>query len=124
LSRYFFKMDPVSKLTSDPTRWPVWLNATALLFVSFLAIAALSLQARPGSDVIAVVFPPWWNTQQAMLATAAANAAIVRTTAVPAILVVRPDDHDGLTRLHHAGAWFAIDPKAIAACFDTTDKDI
>ena len=55
-----------------------------------------------------------------LLAAASADAAIVRTTAVPAILVVRPNDHDGLARLHNAGAWFAIDPQAIAACFELT----
>jgi hypothetical protein len=64
-----------------------------------------------------VAFPPWWSAQQVFLAAASANAAIVRMTAIPAILVVRPDDHDGLTRLHEAGVWLAIDPQAIAACF-------
>jgi hypothetical protein len=64
-----------------------------------------------------VAFPPWWSAQQVLLATASADAAIVRTTAVSAILVVRPNDHDGLARLHTAGAWLAIDPQAIAACF-------
>jgi hypothetical protein len=96
----------------------------ALLCMSFVAIAALSLQVRPGAEVIAVVFPPWWSAQQALLASASANAAIVRMTALPAILVVRPDDHEGLTQLRQAGAWFAIDPKAIAACFDNFNKDI
>jgi hypothetical protein len=38
-------------------------------------------------------------------------------TAVPSLLVVRPDGAEGLSRLHEAGAWFAIDPQAIAACF-------
>ena len=32
-------------------------------------------------------------------------------------MVVRPDGAEGLSRLHEAGAWFAIDPQAIAACF-------
>ena len=77
----------------------------------------MSLQVRPGAEVVAVAFPPWWSTQQVLLAAASANAAIVRTTAIPAILVVRPDDHDGMTRLREAGAWLAIDPQAIAACF-------
>jgi hypothetical protein len=62
------------------------------------------------------MFPPWWNAQQALQAAASANAAFVRTTAIPAILVVRPDDRAGLNRLHEAGAWFAIDPRAVAAC--------
>jgi hypothetical protein len=103
--------------TISSSRWPVWLNAAALLVVSFIAIAALSLQARPGSEVVAVAFPPWWSDEEVLLAAASANAAIVRMTALPALLVVRPDNHDGMTRLHRAGAWLAMDPQAIAACF-------
>jgi hypothetical protein len=99
------------------TRWPVWLNAAALLIASWIAIAALSLQVRTGAEVVAVAFPPWWSDQQVFLATAAAHAAIVRMTAVPALLIVRPDDKDGLTRLRKAGAWLTMDPQAIAACF-------
>jgi len=98
-------------------RWPAWLNAAALLIATFIAIAALSLRIHPGAEVVAVAFPPWWSAQQVFLAAASANAAIVRMTAVPAILVVRPDDRDGLTRLRDAGVWLAMDPQAIAACF-------
>ena len=101
--------------TRAPT-WPAWLSAAALLVVSWIAVAALSLQIRPGTEIIAVAFPPWWNAQQVFLAAASANAAIVRMTAIPAVLVVRPDGHDGLTRLREAGAWLAIDPQAVAAC--------
>jgi hypothetical protein len=93
-------------------RWPAW-----LLVASWIAVAALSLQVRPGTEIVAVAFPPWWGTQQIFLAAASANAAIVRMTAIPSILVVRPDDHDGLTRLREAGVWLAIDTQAIAACF-------
>ena len=103
------------------TRWPVWLNAAALLIASWIAITALSLQVRAGAEVVAVAFPPWWSVQQVFLAAASANAAIIRMTAVPALLVVRPDDNDGLTRLRKAGAWLTIDPRAIAACFTTND---
>src|SRR5215510_15670814 len=103
--------------TIPASRWPAWLNATALLIVSWVAIAALAFQARPGAEIVAVAFPPWWSAQQVLLAAASADAAIVRTTAVPAILVVRPNDHDGLARLHTAGVWLAIDPQTITACF-------
>ena len=102
--------------TISSLRWPVWLNAAALLLASFVAVAALSLQVRPGTEIVAVAFPPWWSTERALLATASADAAIVRTTAVPSLLVVRPDRHDGLTRLRNAGVWLAMDPQAIAAC--------
>ena len=102
--------------TIRKSRWPAWLNAAALLVASFIAIAALSLQVRPGAEVVAVAFPPWWNSQQAILAAASADAAIVRMTAVPSLLVVRPDRHDGLARLRQAGVWLVADPRAIAAC--------
>ena len=98
-------------------QWPAWLNAVLLLIVSFIGVAALSFQARPGVEVVAEAFPVWWDSQQAISAAASANAVNVRVTAVPSLLVVRPDGAEGLSRLHEAGAWFAIDPQAIAACF-------
>jgi hypothetical protein len=100
-------------------RWPAWLNAVLLLIASFIGIAALSFQARPGAEVVAVAFPFWWDSQQAISAAASANAAIIRVTAIPSLLVVRPDGAEGLSRLHTAGVWLAIDPQAIAACFRT-----
>jgi hypothetical protein len=96
--------------------WPAWVSAAAFLVLSWIAIAALSLQVRPGAEVVAVAFPPWWSTQQVFQAAASAKAAIVRNTALPALLVVRPDDLDGLTRLRQAGAWLVMDPQAVAAC--------
>jgi len=108
-------MTPAKTIPSS--RWPSWLNAAALLAASFIAIATLSLQVRPGAEIVAVAFPPWWSARQVFLAAASANAAIVRMTAIPAILVVRPDGRDGLTRLREAGVWFAADPRAVAACF-------
>lgn len=106
------------------TRWPAWLNATALLLASVVAVAALSLQVRPGAEIVAVAFPPWWSARQIYQAAASADAAIVRTTALAAILVVRPNDRDGVTRLRQAGAWLTLDPQAIAACFNTPAKEI
>ncbi len=85
-------MGRVQDITTS--RWPAWLNATALLLASFTAVAALSFQVRPGAEVVAVAFPPWWSAQQ--IFEAAADAAVVRTTALATLLVVRPHDHDGL----------------------------
>ena len=94
--------------TISASRWPAWLNAAALLAVSWVAIAALSLQVRPGAEIVAVAFPPWWDAQEVFIAAASANAAIVRVTTIPSLLVAR---------LRQAGAWLTIDPQAIAACF-------
>ena len=106
------------------SRWPAWFNAAALLLASFFAVAALSFQARPGTEIVAVAFPPWWTTQQSFAAAALANAEIVRTTAIPAILVVKPDMREGLIRLRKAGAWLTLDPQAIAGCFNDQKKEI
>jgi hypothetical protein len=106
------------------SRWPAWLNATALLLASVVAVGALSLQTHPGAEVVAVAFPLSWSSQQVFEAAASAHAAIVRTTALTAILVVRPDGHEGLARLHQAGAWLTIDPQAIAGCFTNPGKEI
>jgi len=104
-------------------RWPAWLNGTLLLLASFIVIAGLSLQARPGAEIVAVAFPAWWSSRQALAAAASADAAIVRMTAVPSLLVVRPDGREGLSRLHEAGAWFTIDPQAVAACFSKQNTE-
>ncbi|MGC1558364.1 MAG: hypothetical protein WA820_00810 [Bradyrhizobium sp.] len=102
--------------STKASRRPTWLGAAVLLFSSWIAIAALSLQIRPDAEVVAVAFPPWWGTQQVFQAAAFANARIVRLTAIPAVMVVRPDEQAGLTRLREAGVWLAMDPGAIAAC--------
>jgi hypothetical protein len=88
----------------------------ALLVASFVAITLLSLQARSDSDVVAVAFPPWWSAGQTVLAAASADAEIVRLTALPSLLVVRPHRTGGLARLRSAGGWLVMDPQALAAC--------
>ena len=98
------------------SRWPAWVNATGLLIASFVGVAALSLQVRPGAEIVAVAFPPWWSAQRIFTAAASADAAIVRITAIPSILVVQPDSRNGLSRLRESGAWLTIDPQAIDAC--------
>jgi hypothetical protein len=95
---------------------PAWINAIGLLIASFVGITALSLQARPGTAIVAVAFPPWWSAERIFTAAASADAAIVRITAIPSILVVQPDGHDGLVRLRESGVWLAIDPQAVSAC--------
>ncbi|MGA7804753.1 hypothetical protein [Bradyrhizobium sp.] len=87
-----------------------------MLLASWVAITALTLQPGPGSEIVAVAFPPWWDARHAIDAAASADAAVVRMTAVPSLLIVRPDGQDGLRRLRASGAWFAIDPQAVAAC--------
>ena len=97
-----------------------WLQAGLVLLVSSVVIASLSLQARAGMDTVAAIFPPWWSSQQAMEAAAAADASVIRTGMIPAIMVVQPARDGGLTKLHAAGAWFTVDPQAVAACLSNS----
>jgi hypothetical protein len=103
--------------STSTSRWRDWLGAAGLLIASWIAVAALTLHVRAGAEVVAVAFPPWWDENHAITAAASAGAAIVRMTALPSLLIVRPDGQDGLARLRSAGAWLAMDPQAIAACF-------
>jgi hypothetical protein len=99
-------------------RWPAWLNASALLLASIIAVASLSFQVRPDAEIVAVAFPPWWSARQVFEAAASADATIVGTTAIPTLLVVRPGLDAGLSRLRQAGAWLSLDPQAVGACFN------
>lgn len=97
-------------------RGAAWLKATLLLAASTVTLASLSMQVRPGTEIVAAIFPPWWSARHAILAIADANASLVRGGAIPAILIVKPASIDGLAKLRAAGAWFTVDPKAVAAC--------
>jgi len=96
--------------------WLRWLPPIGLLLISWIWIVVLTLQVRPGSDVVAVMFPPWWNTQRSIDAAASAGTAIVRTGGIASVIVVQSTEADSLRRLHNAGARFAIDPRAVDAC--------
>lgn len=83
-------------------------------------IATLTLSPQQNSGAVAVIFPPWWSTQQSLLAAASAGASIVRTSSIPAIVIVEPGPHDGLRRLRDAGVWLSLDPQALAACMSVS----
>ena len=55
----------MGRIVTLSLRWPAWLNAVLLLIVSFIGIAALSFQAPPGTEVVAVAFTGWGDSQQA-----------------------------------------------------------
>lgn len=97
--------------------WLTWRNPIGLLLASWIVIASLSLRLPAGAEAAAILFPPWWSAQQNMAAIASTDNAIVRTTAIPSIMVVQLVGQDGLARLRKAGAWLAIDPQALSGCF-------
>lgn len=97
-------------------RWPVSANAVLLLLASWFALAYLSLQPQADASVLAAVFPPWWGAERTFAAAASTGAEIIRTGAIPTVVVLRPIGDNGLVRLREAGAWLVLDPKAIDGC--------
>jgi hypothetical protein len=108
------QIDPVLPVIKA---WKTWLPALLLLVTSFVATTAVAL--RPSEAVgapVAAVFPPWWDGDRAIAAAAAADATIVREGAWSNILVLTSTSGDFAARLHAAGAWLLLDPKALASC--------
>lgn len=97
--------------------WLTWRNPIGLLLASWIVIASLSLRLPAGAEAAAILFPPWWTVQQSIAAIASTHNAIVRTTAIPSMMVVQLVEPDGLASLRQAGAWLALDPQAIGGCF-------
>lgn len=100
-----------------------WLLSLALLTLSLTTAAALSLSAKPNAASVAAVFPLWWSAERSLNAVADANANIIRLGGFPSIVIVQPAPDHGTERLSRAGAWFALDPKALAACFSLLISD-
>src|SRR5712671_200879 len=94
-----------------------WLPAILLLVVSFLGTAWIGLRPSPAiGEPVAAVFPPWWGAERAFAAASSSGGAIVREGAWPSILVLSSADEDFADRLHAAGAWLLLNPKALDAC--------
>lgn len=93
-----------------------WLIPAGFLLFGAVGIAAMTLPAPSGAETVAAVFPPWWSEQRIYGAIAVANAEPVRLTALSSVVVLRPAPAQGRARLREAGAWFAADPRAVAAC--------
>jgi hypothetical protein len=87
-----------------------------LLALSWIGLIIATLQPPPEAETVAAVFPPWWGPQRAFLAAASTGAEIIRTGAVPTILVLHMTSRDGIRRLYQAGAWFTADPVALGGC--------
>jgi hypothetical protein len=91
--------------------------AVVVLAASLGTMGAATM--APGDDEsapVAAIFPPWWSADRAFLATAAAGGAVVREGAVSSLLVAQSSEPGFRLKLHAAGAWLLLDPKAIAGC--------
>jgi hypothetical protein len=94
-----------------------WMPALLLLAASTFGTGWIALRPPEQAGApVAAIFPPWWDATRSFAAAASAGASIVRPGAWPAILVVTAPDAGLSRRLHAAGAWFLVNPMALAAC--------
>jgi hypothetical protein len=95
-----------------------WLPALALLLTSFVVTAWLEL--RPIDDqVVAAVFPPWWDAARSTDAVVAAEGAITGWGGIGAIVFAHSDQADFPARLHAAGALLLLEPSHLIFCGGT-----
>jgi hypothetical protein len=83
----------------------------------FFQIQSLHKTAVAGESV-AVIFAPWVAAPLAFEKVAAADARIVRTGAVPFIVIAQAQHQEFGQRIRALGAWLTLDPIAVAACFN------
>jgi hypothetical protein len=85
----------------------------ALAIVGTLVIPLAA--AAPASNVVAAVFPPWWNAADVFKAAASAGEPL-RVGQFSSIVVVRGDRLALAARLRSAGALILIDSRVFAGC--------
>ena len=93
-----------------------WLPAIGLLLASGVGALWLQLRVHDRTAPLAALFPPWWSSARVFGAAAAADVAVLRGGAWPALVIVRPGDPGAPARLRARGAWLLLDGRAIAGC--------
>jgi hypothetical protein len=100
-----------------------WLDGLAIGAAALLSVGAIAVFAFAPSDPkagLGVVFAPWVSERAAFTRSVEAGARFVRFGGFPFIVVVMPEAPDYAARVSAAGAWFIVDPQALAACLPFT----
>jgi len=87
-------------------------------------VATLAVSAPPSDPRrIAMVFPPWWSTEQSVTAAASAGD-ILGIGGVPFIVIVRPDPAKAARGARSAGALFTLgaDPRSLCSSLSLDPK--
>lgn len=100
-----------------------WLPASALLFVSTLALAGLMLSGPVAKGkTVAAIFPPWYSKSDVLGAVSAAGGAMLRHGGIDTVALVRLDLPDAKDRLREIGAWAVVDPGGLFGCVGLTEE--
>ena len=83
---------------------------------TFFVTASMALAPRHPERGVAVVFAPWTTPEAALARTVEAGARFVRFGGPKFVAIAIPDDQGYVARALAAGAWFVVDPQALAAC--------
>ena len=100
---------------NEPPSRRAWPLPALLLILLLVALASLSLRPVQSGQHVAAVFPPWWDTVDALRAVAVADGRIVGVGAWPNLPVVAASG-DVVPRLRAAGAWVLFDAATALGC--------
>jgi len=89
---------------------PAWLVPTAIAAISLGAYAWLvfSPQGLIAGEPVALVFPPHWSGNSALLASASLDVDLITVGTFEFVAVVVPRTEQALDDLHSIGALFAM----------------
>lgn len=96
-----------------------WFDAaliSAAAIFSFVLIVALTLAPKNETGGVAVIFAPWTEAADALARSAGAGGRFVRFGAFDFISIIEPETAAYAQRVRTSGAWFVVDPTALAAC--------
>lgn len=90
-----------------------WVAVGALALGSTILLGALELAPRDPARGVAVVFPPWVGSADAMSRAAAAGAAIVQKGRYAFIVIARPRSQTYIRDVLAEGALLVLEPAAL-----------
>ena len=92
-----------------------WLPAFALLLASAAVLTALRLSPVEGEPV-AVLFPPGFDADTALLRVAAAGGLPIRMGGLATMIIARSDDARFVDALYREGALLVVSAAGAAGC--------
>ena len=101
----------------DPISWRGLLPAAGILLIGILFLAGLTAAPKAWRGQLALVFPPSASAAEVMAAVAGMEARLVRLGWLENLVVVSFDREISYAELSRHGAWLALDPILMGACF-------
>ncbi|OUR75228.1 hypothetical protein A9Q83_17470 [Alphaproteobacteria bacterium 46_93_T64] len=93
-----------------------WLPAFLIIAITILSIAYLSFFKIGQNDLVAVVFPPWVETEEAVINVAESGGYPIRSGEVGTIIIAKYDNDNTFANSQSSKSWFSMSARALGAC--------